>query len=86
MSTARHYDTATLLPTGLVLVAGGISGATKLSSAELYDPGLGTWTMTGPLNAVRALGTATLLPNGQVLVAAGSGSNAYLSSAETYDP
>ena len=41
-ASAPHADshTATLLPSGKVLVAGGING-TALSSAELYDPGLG---------------------------------------------
>ena len=37
---ATHH-TATLLPHGKVLVAGGITLLAYLSSAELYDPGLG---------------------------------------------
>ena len=40
MATARYVHTATLLPNGKLLVAGGY-GATYLSSAELYDVGLG---------------------------------------------
>ena len=40
LGTARDAHTATLLPIGKVLVAGGNNGA-ALSSAELYDPGLG---------------------------------------------
>lgn len=39
MATARDFHTATLLPTGKVLVAGGEG---PLASAELYDPALGT--------------------------------------------
>lgn len=39
--TGRDAHTATLLPSGKVLVAGGLS---YLSGAELYDPTTGTWT------------------------------------------
>ena len=37
LATARYDHTATLLPTGKVLVAGGQRGGASLSSAELYD-------------------------------------------------
>ena len=69
--------TATLLPNGKVLVAGGcIMAVDDLSSAELYDPATGTWTATGSLGTARYGHTATLLPNGKVLVAGGdNGSN-----------
>ena len=40
LTTARYDHTATLLPNGKVLVAGGYNGG-PLSSAELYDIGLG---------------------------------------------
>ena len=46
MATARYFHTATLLPNGQVLVAGGITAFT-LASAELYDPATGMWTATG---------------------------------------
>ena len=63
---ARH--TATLLPNGKVLVAGGYAERSSLSSAELYDPATGTWSSTGSLGTARSSHTATLLPNGKVLV------------------
>ena len=37
MATARSYHTATLLPNGQVLVAGGSNGGGFLASAELYE-------------------------------------------------
>ena len=89
LTTARFRHTATLLPDGKVLVAGGFdsAGFNGGASAELYDPALGTWSATGSLNAARSDHTATLLPNGMVLVAGGldnSSGNAS-ANAELYD-
>lgn len=83
---ARSDHTATLLPSGKVLVAAGVSGPSYLNTAELYDPASGTWTATGNLVAARELSTATLLPNGKVLVAGGIASGAVLATTELYDP
>ncbi len=63
--------TATLLPNGKVLVAGGFGSSGPLASAELYDPATGPWSPTGSLATARYVHTATLLPNGKVLVAGG---------------
>src|SRR5438876_963062 len=86
LATARELHTATLLPSGKVLVAGGAGGTGELSSAELYDPATGSWSSTGGLATGRWHHTATLLPSGQVLVAAGANTGAKLNSAEQYDP
>jgi len=88
LNTARFNHTATLLPNGKVLVAGGVdSNGDPSASAELYDPASGTWSVTGSLKTGRQLHTATLLPNGKVLVAGGLDSNGNPStSAELYDP
>jgi Kelch motif len=51
MNTNRFGDTATLLPNGKVLVAGGADHNGYLASAELYDPTSGTWTNTGSMAA-----------------------------------
>jgi len=89
LNSSREFHSATLLPNGKVLVAGG-TGPTfpyHLASAELYDPATGTWTFTGSLNAARYLHTATLLLDGRVLVVAGTVANYnFLTSAELYDP
>jgi hypothetical protein len=89
MATARDSQTATLLKTGKVLIAGGETtpGANPHSSAELYDPATRAFTSTGSMTTGRAAAAAILLPNGNVLVAGGKGANfANLSSAEIYDP
>lgn len=84
--TARTGHTATSLFTGIVLVTAGtpVSGAIS-ASAELYDPGTGTWTATSSLSMLPH--TATLLSNGKVLVAGGTAIIGYATtSAELYDP
>ena len=91
MHAPRYNHTATLLPDGRVLVAGGQSTNAFpdiISSAEIYDPTTGLWTITNSMNGVRYNHTATLLPNGKVLVAGGGSTNAFTvtSAAELYDP
>ena len=86
LAEARYYHTATLLPNGKGLVAGGYNDTSlSLASAELYDATSGTWMATGSLAEARYSHTATLLPNGKVL-AAGGYNFGELASAELYDP
>ena len=86
MNIPRGYHTATLLPNGKVLVAGGTGGSHDvLDSAELYDPALHKFTLTGKMLSVRAGHTATLLRDGKVLVAGGFRSGGAVASAELYD-
>jgi N-acetylneuraminic acid mutarotase len=93
MTTARRAHTATLLPNGEVLVAGGIvsvsnTGVTSTTAtAELYNPSTGKWTPTGSLSTARYSQGMALLPNGQALVAGGyNPASGLLASAELYDP
>ena len=74
----RAFHTATLLPNGKVLVAGG-NGVVPpntlpsfLTSARLYNPDENTWTATGDLKKAMGSHTATLLNSGQVLVFGGA--------------
>jgi WD40 repeat protein len=80
MAAARTFHTATLLPNGTVLIAGG---GNENSTAEIYDPATGSFSVTGGMEVGRSGHTATLLPNGSVLVA-GGGMFAGLASAELY--
>jgi pimeloyl-ACP methyl ester carboxylesterase len=83
----RAYHTATLLPDGAVLIAGGIPTTfVTTNTTEVYDPsvapnGLSQW---GPLlNVARRDHAAALNPDGSVLVAGGIGDQpAPYSSAE----
>jgi hypothetical protein len=94
MTISRFRPTATSLANGTVLIAGGFGSGTsqlpRLSSAELYDPGSGTFTATGSMAVGRVLHTATLLDDGRVLIAGGTdasgGGGAATASSELYDP
>ncbi|HEX6139139.1 MAG TPA: kelch repeat-containing protein, partial [Candidatus Limnocylindria bacterium] len=69
MLEARHGHTATLLPDGRVLVAGGYTTSwSVMASAELYDPITGRWSATGSLHVPAAEHVAVLLDGGGVLV------------------
>jgi hypothetical protein len=87
MIQPRINHTATLLPDGKVLVAGGSGDDGILATAELYDPATGNWNSTGSLAEARRFHTATLLQNGLVLVVGGWDANFNpLKTAELYDP
>jgi WD40 repeat protein len=86
LSIGRAQHTATLLPNGKVLIAGGmLANETPVADADIYDPVADTCTSTGTMNNARYRHTATLLPNGMVLVV-GGWSNAPLGSVELFNP
>src|SRR5215469_9836052 len=101
MTARRIFHTASVLADGTVLMAGGEflepnsrpPVAIAQSSAELYNPGTGTFEPTGSMMTPRMGHTATLLMDGRVLIAGGEVPNPtdertplVLSSAEVYDP
>jgi hypothetical protein len=85
MPSGREGFSATLLKSGLVLVAGGFGPQWVAPTADLYDSAANAWAPAGDMRVARAGPTATLLKSGSVLVIGGS-FLANMSSAELYSP
>ena len=89
MASARDRPTATALPDGTVLIAGGQDGASEPASAELFDPKTETFrTLPSPMVTPRMAHSAETLPDGLVLLSGGWSTQeaATTKSAETFDP
>jgi hypothetical protein len=88
MIIPRTGFSATLLPDGKVLIAGGCCDQPLVypTTAELYDPSTRTFSRTGDMINGREQHTATLLSNGQVLIAGGLVNDTWVTPSELYDP
>jgi hypothetical protein len=75
MREGRQQHTATLLEDGRVLIAGGYWSDGHdwrvLASAEMYDPGRGSFAAVGSIGTPRQEHMATRLPDGRVLIVGG---------------
>ena len=89
MNVARGNNAATLLYTGEVLVAGGLAvvdgAVARTTSAELYNPSTGTWSVTGSMNLPRAHYTGPVLTDGTVFIPSSDALPAG-TNADIYDP
>jgi N-acetylneuraminic acid mutarotase len=95
MSVPRARHTATLLPSGDVLVTGGATtfhgnAGSVTASAQIFSPRTNTWRPAASMSIPRYVHQAALLANGRVLVAGGwsatSNSDVSKASVEIYDP
>jgi hypothetical protein len=92
LGSARDQATATLLPNGKVLVAGGYgAGGAALGTGEIFDPSTGSWAFSsGAMVNARYAHVAALLPSGKVLIASGQKggvtNRVLLADAELFDP
>lgn len=84
MNLGRVNHTATLLPDGKVLVAGGAMDDAQVP-AQLYGPKYETFSDTGLMGSTRHFHTATLLSNGKVLIVGGANNTHALASAELFE-
>lgn len=87
MLEPRSGHSATLLPDGKVLIAGGMRRNQDFyKSSELYDPATGKFERSGDMTMARVGQAATLLRSGKVLIAGGWIGHGATDSAELYDP
>lgn len=85
LRTARAAHTVTALPSGQVLIAGGMTGGGgSTATVELFDPAGDRVRQLDGLAERRAGHTATLLRDGRVLISGGY-HGSYLASLETFD-
>jgi hypothetical protein len=79
----RAYHTATLLPHGHVLLAGGYVESSS-SSVELYDPETNAFSTMDSMITPRYDHTATRLPDGRILVTGGYNGSSTIDLAELF--
>jgi WD40 repeat protein len=90
MSVARAGHTATLLPDGKVLIAGGciVNGCEDrlTRTVEVFDPFKNTFSSTSELAVARVGHAAVLLDSGKVLIVGGWAGEDATRKTELYDP
>lgn len=86
----RLHHTATVTPSGRIVVAGGVAWMGRAFGAtgrvDVLDPFPGKWIQARPLIQARSDHGAALLADGRVLVTGGNYNQRPLASTEIYDP
>jgi hypothetical protein len=81
MTTSRIYHTATLMPDGRVLIAGGrMTGGNDTAAMDFFDPATNAFTAAGNLPVTSEFHAALPLPDGRALIIGGSGPGSTLST------
>lgn len=93
MAFARRFPSATVLPSGQVLVTGGTrvgnnGGADAVYAGEIWNPVTSTWATVASASRIRVYHSgAMLMPNGTVLsLGGGTPGPQYNANAEIYYP
>jgi hypothetical protein len=87
MLEPRSDQSATLLPDGMVLIAGGMRRNQDFyRSAEIFDPVANQFHRVGDMSVARVGHAAVLMPSGRVLILGGWIGHAVTDSVEQYDP
>jgi len=85
MTVARNGATATLLPDGTVLIAGGVDAAPGTPrQEEIYDPHARSFRATAGMEVQRVGHAAATLQDGRILLVGGFESST--ANSEIYDP
>lgn len=85
MVIARCGHTASLLPNGRVLIAGGYAGG-FVQISEIFDPVTNFFSPAATMILERSGHTATRLSDGRILIAGGFAGDYATNSAEIFDP
>ena len=87
MANARVLHSATRLPDGRVVVAGGAQGTllapVSIDAVDIFNPATNTWSPSTVLSQPRAGHVAQLLPDGTLVLFGGQGATTSIGDIET---
>jgi hypothetical protein len=87
LKVPRAHHTATLLPSGRVLVAGGYNGDGDVPSIEIFDPATSQSRLSAVrMSPARSAHAGVLRADGSVWLLGGRAGATLLSTVEVYDP
>jgi hypothetical protein len=88
MMQGRLHSASVLLPSGEVLLVGGLDdrNLNSLSTAEIFDPMTETWRPAPSMRSARSFFASTTLADGRVLIIGGRDGQTLHANAEVFDP